>query len=148
MDPCGFITSKPEVVESGFVVRRSWSNHAAAQGHEPCVPADGEYPYFALVPRQPTVRLANIGDSVKVTLDAAASRSIPEWAVSTFDLTGTQDHEKYVEVSLDKSTVGPGNTATLTITLRKRHSKRLGVVAVISKMGDYAYVWPVAVVMR
>lgn len=148
MDPCGFITLKPEVVESGFVVRRSWSNRAATQGHDPCVPTDTEKPYFALVPRRSTVRLANIGDSVKVTLDAAASRPVPEWTVSTFDLTGTQEHDQYVKVSLDRSAVASGQTATLTITLHKRHPKSLGVVGIVSTMGDYTYIWPVAVGMR
>ena len=148
MDPCGYIARGKAVVESGFAVRRAWSNRAAAQGHDPCVPTSTDRPYLALVPRLPTVRLAKEGDSVKISLDAAASQPVPEWAVSAFDLTGAQEREQYIDVSLDKTTVTAGQTATLTITLRKQHPKRLSVVGIVSTMGDDSYVWPVAVVVR
>jgi hypothetical protein len=98
------------------------------------------------VPRLPTVRLAKEGDRVRIDMDAAASQPVGEWAVSAFDLTGAQEREQYVDVALGKSTVTAGQTATLTITLRKPHPLRLSVVGIVSTRGDDSYVWPVAVV--
>ncbi len=148
MDPCGVIAQNTDVVDSGFVVRRAWSNRAAAEGRDPCVPDVEHRPYLALVPRLPTVRAATEGAVVTITMDAAASQPGLEWAVSAFDLTGAQDGRQYVEVSLDKSTVTTGQTATLTITRRAQHPRRMSVVAVVSRMGEHSHVWPVAVLGR
>jgi hypothetical protein len=148
MDPCGLIAREKEVVESGFVVRRAWSNRAAAQGHDPCVPTPTDRPYLALVPRTPIARLSKEGDSLTISMDAAASDPVEEWAVSAFDLTGAQEREQYVGVTLDKTTVTPGQTATLTITLRKQPPGRLSVVGIVSTMGDHSDTWPVAVIVR
>jgi hypothetical protein len=148
MDPCGFITSEHDIVESGFVVRRAWSNRAASRGHDPCVPGPTERPYLALVPQQPTVRLAQDGERVTITLVAAADRPVPTWSVSAVDLTGSQEQEQYVEVTLGTSTVAPGETTTLTITRRKQHPKHLGIVGLVSTLDTSSYLWPVAVVMR
>lgn len=134
-------------LESGFVVQRAWSNRAASLGRDPCVPSRAGA-YVALVPRQPVVRLANKGDSATITLDAAADRPVPAWAVSALDLTGRQDGEGCVEVSLDKYVVAAGQTAKLTVTLRKRSARRLCVVGIVSRLGDQSYLWPVAVVTR
>ncbi len=148
MDPCGLIAREKEVVESGFVVRRAWSNRAAAQGHDPCVPTPTDRPYRALVPRMSTASLARVGDSVTINLDAASSQPVAEWAVSAFDLTGAQEREQYVDVTLDKTTVTAGQTATLTITLRKPPPGRLSVVGIVSTMGEHSDMWPVAVSVR
>ena len=148
MDPCGLITSQTDVVEGTFVVRRAWSNRAASRGHDPCVPAPAERPYVGLVPQQATVRLLNDGDSVTISLEAAADQPVAGWAVSAVDLTGSQEHEQYVEVALDKSVVTPGETATVRITRRKAHPKHLSVVGIVSTIGADSYLWPVAVVTR
>ena len=148
MDPCGIILREQEIVKSGFVVRRAWSNRAAALGRDPCVPTPANRPYLALVPRLPTVRLAKAGDRVSIGMDAAASQPVGEWAVSAFDLTGAQEHKQYVDVTLDKTTVTAGQTATLTITLRKQHPMGLSVVGIVSTMGHDSYLWPLAVVAR
>lgn len=149
VDPCGIITRDTHrTMESGFMVQRAWSNRAAALGHDPCVPSSPERPYVALVPQQPTVRLAKEGDSVTIPLDAEADRPVSAWMVSAIDLTGTHEQEQYVEVTLDKSTVTAGHRATLTITVRKRHPKELCIVGLLSTLGDSAHLWPLAVVMR
>jgi hypothetical protein len=53
-----------------------------------------------------------------------------------------------VEFHLDRSRVAAGQTANLTITMRKANAKQFCIVAVVSKLGAYDYIWPVAVVMR
>jgi hypothetical protein len=148
MDPCGVITRQTETVEAGFVVRRAWSNRAASQGHDPCVPADVDRPYVALVPQQPTVRLLNDGDSITLVLVAAADRPVAQWAVSAVVLAGVQEHVPCVEVALDRSVVAPGEAATLRITRRAAQPKPLSFVGIVSTLGADSFVWPVAVAMR
>jgi hypothetical protein len=41
-----------------------------------------------------------------------------------------------------------GQTANLTITVRKSNARGLCVVGVVSTIGDRSYMWPVAVIMR
>ena len=149
VDPCGVITMDAHrEPETGFVVQRAWSNRAASLGRDPCVPTPAGRPYIALVPRQPTVRLAREGASTTIVLDAATDQPAPAWTVSAFDLTGYQNGQQYVQVSLDKSLVAPGDTANLSITVRKHTATRLCVVGIVSTLGGHSHVWPVAVVMR
>lgn len=149
VDPCGLVTMDGHWTHAaGFVVQRAWSNRAASLGHDPCVPARAGRPFVALVPREPVVRLTEEGESKTITVEAAADQEVPPWAVSAFDLTGYQDHDPYVEVSLDEPTVAAGQTAKLTITLRRRNARRQSVVGLVSTLGVHSYMWPVAVVMR
>jgi hypothetical protein len=150
VDPCGIITGNTHraVVESGFAVQRAWSNRAASLGGDPCVPSPAERPYLALVPRQPTVRLAREGASIAIPVEAVADRPVPAWTVSAVDLTGTQEGQRYVDVALDTATVTAGQKATLTITVRKRPPGGLVIVGLVSTLGDAALLWPLAVVMR
>ena len=149
VDPCGLITmDRHWTSESGFTVQRVWSNRAAAQGHDPCVPAIPETTYVALVPHQPTVRLQNLGESVQVAVQAASDRPVAGWGVSALDMWGTRDQQRYVEVTLDRSRVTAGETGTLTITLRKRPPHEICLVGLVSTLGETSYVWPVAVACR
>lgn len=149
VDPCGLITmNNHRTLESSFVVQRAWSNRQAELGRDPCIPIRSGQPYVALIPRQSAVRLAHIGDSATIPLDAAADRSIVHWVVAASAVTGDQDAEPCVDVSLDRSKVSIGETANLTITRRKANSKTLCIVRVISTLGVESYAWPLAVVMR
>jgi hypothetical protein len=148
LDPCGLLTGDGRWrLESGVVVQRAWSNRAAAGGRDPCIPAPAG-PYLALVPRQPSVRLAREGDSATITLDAAADRPAPAWDATVLDLTGRQDRRRYVELSLDRVRVSAGQTAELTITVRNLNPRQLVVVGVVSTLGRGSHIWPLAVVMR
>jgi hypothetical protein len=128
-------------------VQRAWSNRQASLGRDPCVPSRARRPYVALVPRQPTVRLADEGDSATITLEAAADRSVTNWAVEALAIT-EQEREPCVEASLDRRKVIIGETANLTVTRRKLSSNRLCIVRVISTLGSESYVWPLAVVLH
>lgn len=148
MDPCGLITQQRDVTESGFVVRRAWSNRAASQGHDPCVPAVSDQPFVALVPDQPTVRLHRSGDSIAIALRAVTDQLVPRWEVAALDLTGSQENEHYVDVDLDRSEVAPDDTAVLRVTLRKLPPHRLCIVGIVSTLESQSYLWPVAVLTR
>jgi hypothetical protein len=148
MDPCGFITKESDIDESGFTVRRAWSNRAASQGRDPCVPTPADRPFTALVPAQPAVRMLNDGATATLSVRAAADRRVARWSVSAIDLTGAQEHARYVDVALDKTEVAPGETATLTLTRRMAHPKGLSVVGLVSTIDSNSFLWPVAVVSR
>jgi hypothetical protein len=111
VDPCAILNQdRHRALESGFLLQRAWSNRAASEGRNPCVPVATDQPFVALVPRTPTVRLATEGARVTILLDAAADRPVPPWSVAAIDSTGRQDREQYVHVSLDRSTVKAGDT--------------------------------------
>ncbi len=147
-DPCSFLTlGKRQTTEGDFVVQRAWSNPAASSGHDPCVPAPPSRPHLALVPAEPMVRLTEEGASATIGLKAAADQPVAEWTVSAIDLTGSQEDEHYVDVSLDRTSVAPGDTATLTVTVRKRSPKRLSIVGLVSTLDGESSLWPLAVSM-
>lgn len=149
VDPCGLLTMDSHwTFASGFVVHRAWSNRAASAGHDPCVPARAGRPYVAMVSREPTVRLPTVGERATITLEAVSDRPVPGWAVSAFDLSGYHDGSSYVDVSVDKTQVHAGETATLTIVVRKLHPAQVATVAVVSTIGVLSFMWPVAISMR
>jgi hypothetical protein len=149
VDPCGLITMDGHwTTESGFVVHRAWSNREAALAHDPCVPSRPDRPFVMLVPREPAVRLAREGETVTVVFDASTAAATKTWAISAFDLSGYQDHEQYVELSLDKATVTVGESVRLSIKARKSNPAQREIVAVVSTLGVHSHMWPLLVMMR
>ena len=149
VDPCGLTTMDSHwTTDSGFVVHRAWSNRAAALAHDPCVPSRPDRPYVMLVPREPAVHLAHEGGIVSIDLDASTAGASKTWAVSAFDLSGHQDHERYVGLTLDKATVTAGESVKLTIQVRKMNPAQREIVAVVSTIGVHSYMWPLLVMMR
>jgi hypothetical protein len=149
VDPCGLVTMDAHrTIESGFVVHRAWSNRAAALGRDPCVPSPSDEPYVMVVPRQPAVRLARVGETVTVDFDATTTGNANTWSVSAFDLSGYLDDERYVEVVLDRRTIAAGQHTKLSITARKNNSAQRAIVAVVSTLGSHSHMWPLLVMMR
>lgn len=144
VDPCGLITmGANRTVEDGFTLQRAWSNRAAAAGHDPCVPAPDE-PYLALIPAEPTLRLAP-GTTVTIPLTATADRPAAPWTVTAFDLGQRHGRQRCVDGTLDRSTVANGQTANLTVTARKPNPDGPCVVAIRSRSGTGTFLWPLAV---
>jgi len=146
VDPCVLLLrGRNRATEHGRTMQRAWSNRAAAEGSDPCVPHVGTAPFVALVPEQPSVHLKIPGEHVKATFEAAASGEVRGWKVSVLDLTGTQDAEHYVDVALDRAYVMPGQRVTLTIVLRKRPPEGRSIVGLVSSAGQSDYLWPLVV---
>lgn len=146
VDPCVLLLrGRNRATEHGRTMQRAWSNRAAAEGTDPCVPHVGSAPFVALVPEQPSVHLKIPGEHVKATFEAAASGEVRGWKVSVLDLTGTQDAEHYVDVALDRAYVMPGQRVTLTIVLRKRPPEGRSIVGLVSSAGQSDYLWPLVV---
>jgi hypothetical protein len=149
VDPCGLLTMDGHwTVANGFTVQRAWSNRAAALGHDPCVPAHANRPYLALVPRTPTVRLTSAGATATIVLDAVADRPVSRWAASAFDVTGNHDNAEYVDLALDRTVIAAGESATLTITVKKIAPPKVDLVGVVSTLGVHSHMWPITVVMN
>jgi hypothetical protein len=148
VDACGLLNlDRHRHDEGGFRLQRAWSNRAAARGADPCLPA-AERPYVALVPRQPVVRLAEVGATATVVLDAAADRAAEPWTVSAIDLTARQGQQPFVDARLDKSRVAGGDTALLTLRVERIHPAGRTIVGLVSRQGGQTHVWPLAVSMR
>ncbi len=149
MDPCGLITRDTHrTVESGFAVQRAWSNRAAALGLDPCGPDSSGAPFAALVPRQPSVLLGEVGDRATVVLEAASVGLDAAWAVSAIDLSRGPEGERYFELRLDRPTVAAGETAQLTLELLRKPPQKTGTVGLVSTFRGQVRLWPLTVNTR
>jgi hypothetical protein len=121
---------KPTGISS--LVQRSWSNAAAAAGHDPCQP-DGTSPYFnAVAVMSDPVEIPQtvygaletqgihipIGTSRTVEVDLYSDGPTGDWTVSAIDLsTGLLGAPKpALSFSFDKTTGKNGDKLQLTIT--------------------------------
>jgi hypothetical protein len=107
-----------------FTVQRSWSNAAAAAGHDPCVPAlDG--PYFAAAPVMPTTLHGTyegqnftsegahvaMGASVDIEIDLFSDVPTDAFTLDASEMLGAS-----LAFSWDQTTGQNGDTRTLTVT--------------------------------
>lgn len=146
VDPCGLVTMDDHTVfEAGFPLHRAWSNRAAAEGRDPCVPARVDRPYALLVPRADAVRLKSVGDTTTIVVDGSSAQVTGPWTISAFDLTGAHDNESYVEVSFDRANVKRGESATLRVTSKKAAPGHRSVVGLVSTVGVATSMWPLLV---
>lgn len=148
VDPCGLITlDRHRTTAAGFTVQRAWSNRAAELGRNPCLLADR--PYVALVPREPAVRLRYVGDTATLIVDAAADRPTEPWQVSVIDLADLRGRQPCVRAEIDTTTVRPGATIELTVTLvhkdPDRYQCHLGLVSTVDRE---RHLWPLTIVTR
>ncbi|MFO0756058.1 MAG: hypothetical protein U0359_06185, partial [Byssovorax sp.] len=112
-----------------YMIQRSWSNAAAAAGHDPCVPHDPG-PYFTAAPVLPDkVTIDNFGavstrgvkipvgstKSIDVVLFSDAPTDGP-WDVAAYDVNSELFGDKpLLDLSLDKTSGQNGDTLKLTI---------------------------------
>jgi len=115
-----------------YMVQRSWSNHAAAQGNNPCVPVPPSGPYFNSVPiltdnidlgnaqsPSPTVGVTiPIGQTkvVDIELVSQGTTSGP-WTVTAYDLNDYLGNTANTTLALDKTSGNNGDILRLTITV-------------------------------
>jgi hypothetical protein len=148
VDVCTLLNlDRHRTVELGFRLQRAWSNHEAARGRDPCVPQVPGRPYAALVPRSAAIRLPPAETST-LLLDAASDGSISSWSVTAIDLTGDQEGTQYVDARLDKGEVSVGDVVVLSLRAVRLHPRQTSIVGLLSHVGGYAHLWPVAVNMR
>jgi hypothetical protein len=138
------------------MIQRSWSNKAAAEGHDPCVPRD-DVPYFNSAPLlDDTITIDNFGPvqtrGVKLavgqtkTIDVALFSDAPTegpWKVEAFDVNGDFfGGKKLLNLSLDKDQGQNGDVLRLTIEVLAYDNQLDGAAFVLaSTQGDQENLW-------
>jgi hypothetical protein len=111
----------------GAVVQRTWSNAAAAAGHDPCIPSRGG-PYFTVSADAPDAFDDPYAGGARVqgvAIAAGASRTIDvhlvsdaatdPWQITVLDANAALGGAPLLKVSLDRPTGNNGDVAHLTI---------------------------------
>jgi hypothetical protein len=115
------MTTRMTVEESGFAVQRTWSNVAAAAGHDPCVPAPApaDVPYFNVIGADPDVLTLAVGASKTLELTAFADAKLGEpMQLSVQELTETMGGHDVLDLTLDESSRQPGEKLHVTVKLK------------------------------
>lgn len=149
--------------ELPYAVQRTWSNAAAAAGHDPCVPALPDVPYFNAVPVLPdTITISRHGDLVptkgvqipvggKKTIDLALfseESTGGSWNVQVADYASLGGHSPRLGLTLDRSQGDNGDTLHLTIEVLDPDPSGLDVFLVDSSQGQARWHTEMAVVGR
>jgi hypothetical protein len=157
-DLCEWTDGVRVTMEGSYVVARSWSNLAAAAGHDPCVPAPDPTatPYFNVAPARDALSIA-VGEPTTLDLDAFSDGPTADWNVSVGDVSqqagGTV---QAVAATLDRSTANDGTKLHLTITLNRvvpsAHPAFLMLTSLSMStsrlLGPTVHRWPIAVTSR
>lgn len=100
------------VREGGHAAQRSWSNRAAREGRDPCVPALPESPYFGVTASPATVQHVAPGESVDFRLSGWSEAPGRDWVLSAVPVQGTMP----VSTSFSTMLMNNGGTSTLHVT--------------------------------
>lgn len=143
-----------------YLVTRSWSNLAAAAGHEPCLPSPDPGPYFAAAPLvKDTVNILDfLGNPVQakgVKIGLGQSRTVDvqlfsdgpvsgPWQVKAYDFEQEIQGQAKPKLAFtwDKSTGNNGDVLHLTIQVLATDSNWGGELFLIeSKLGSRTSEW-------
>ncbi len=129
-DLCALSANSIRPADLGAAVQRSWSNRAAAAGHDPCVPAQGTVNFGAFTDApdhngsHPAIKLTGGERTVKVKLFSDAPMG--DFTVSARDFAASQGDAPELDVEFaDGSKMAKGKNGDvfeLTITARGRPS--------------------------
>jgi hypothetical protein len=154
-DLCESLVQAYQWQVGGLGVQRTWSNAAAAAGHDPCVPALVRA-YVVAVPRlvdqlkldlgggqvQTAGIAIPVGTSRTIPVDAYADGPTGSWTVSAVDMAAQQHNPAELELSWDKTTAKAGDQLMLTIKHVASGSNGASSFAVFSSTdGTTASVW-------
>jgi hypothetical protein len=102
------------VHDGGFTVQRIWSNRAAAQGGEPCLPAVD--PHFGVSPMADAPVTVAAGSSAQVPLVGWSSAPLSAWKVAaTSGPFVTSNFEPTVAIQPGQFANGTAGTLTVTV---------------------------------
>jgi len=147
-DVCDHSWGFDTMTQSTFEVQRAWSNTSARAGHDPCVPAPPD-PYFDVAPESggQVIYLA-VGESRTLELDAWSDKPTAPWTLSAVDLGPNLGAGAALDLQLDKTTVGDGDTAHLTVTLTKKPTRPDTAYDLVSKGGGKTHHWGASVRLK
>ena len=149
----GNVFYKPSDVP--YLVQRSWSNKAAAAGHDPCQP-NGASPYFnAAAVLTDTVTVNDpvlgtyttkgvkipVGGTGTVTLDLYSDAPAPAWDVQAFDFASLFGGSPDLQVTVGGQSMGSGvNGGHLTLNISVLQAGS-GIFWIQNGNGDSPPVW-------
>ncbi len=109
----------------GLVLPRSWSNVAAAAGHNPCMPRPAGEIYFNSAPALPDMVSWGGVTVVGAQIPVGGSKTIPlalfsdaptgAWTVTATDFLQLMNETPILQFSMDKTSGANGDTINLTI---------------------------------
>ena len=147
-DLCTWTNESAIYSEGSYAVVRSWSNLAAAAGHDPCVPAPdpATRPYFNVAPSTDKVSIG-LGQSMTLDLNAFSDGPTPDWTVTALDVSisngGTANAAAF---TLDRSSANDGTRLHLTIRMSSSApAAHPAFLMLISTSGTTIHRWPIAV---
>jgi hypothetical protein len=149
---------KPSLTPSdvGYPVARAWSNSAAKQGHDPCVPSDPLVPYFNSVPLGDDEIVADFSNGTRSTrgvkMAVGETRTVDvelfsdqptsgPWKVVARDLAELQGKPAQLGLALAQDHGQNGDTLKLTITLKSKALHNLAGFVLFSSLGQESHVW-------
>ena len=138
-DMCEYNHAAYQPLLGTFTVQRTWSNAAAAAGHDPCVPALAT-PYVQATTNLPFVTIDTgqgslvtrgiqlaVGESKTIEVDLYSDGAAPDWTVAAYDVASKyQMQPEELTFSFDKTTGHNGDKLMLTIT-RVKAAGQIGV---------------------
>jgi hypothetical protein len=135
-----------------FKVQRSWSNAAAAGGHDPCVPALPGRVYFNSAPVMPDVIKSRgistkgvripVGGSRTIELDLYSDGPTDPWLVSAVDLSVLEGGKQLLQFEFDKTRGANGDKLHMTVTAVGIDPRYDGEgFAVLSELNGRRNVW-------
>lgn len=139
-----------------YTVQRSWSNAAAAAGHDPCVPALPGDVYFNAAPELPdTITYSLFGQQLStkgVTIPVGGTRTIPidlfsegptsgAWTVEAQDFSALMGGVPHLTLSLSPTTGVNGDKLQLTITVNSTGTHNNELFLLKSTLNGHSNVW-------
>lgn len=150
-DPDSFTTFD----ELPYVVQRSWSNKAAAEGHDPCVPQHAGDVYFNAAPVmndtivfgiggfQTNVKGVKIAEGESKTIDVALFSDAPSDLINVkaYDYSALIGGQPRLSFNLDADKGLNGQTLHLEITVDSASKNNTELFLLISSIGDQQNWW-------
>lgn len=146
------LESQDGVRLGSFLAQRSWSNAAAAAGHDPCLPALAE-PFFAAAPIMlddvpiddgtgTTTKgmKVPVGESRTVDIVLHSDAKTAAWRVDAKDSSALFGGDKELELTLDRQTGVSGDVLHLTIKALRPGAYGGSVLVLQSTLGATSHV--------
>ncbi len=142
--------------ELGYAVQRSWSNKAAASGHDPCVPqATGEVYFNAVYEPTDPVDVGGGVTAKGMALSVGQSKTVDVTLVTdapmnSFNVAAVGLNPGELTISFDKKGGYNGDKLKMTVKLNSAPTggSPLSPFFIISTYGKAQQIWPVGVIAQ
>jgi len=133
--------------EGPYTVTRSFSNQAAAQSHDPCVPAPttDKLPYFNVAPEYGDMLTMKVGDTIKIPVVAFTDAPLPAFDVAVVEQSGQLGLVDVLTLSIDREGAQNGQELFVTVTLNASPGVGFAPFEIVSSLGPFQHHWQIIV---